>query len=280
MITKSKATITSQTGPLAVTVFDNIEAKKVLVIASATGVKQEFYKKFALFLAEHKITVLTFDYAGIGQSLTTSIKVLKHNAADWGNKDLESIFQYVKKNFAAYEKYVLGHSIGGQLLGMAPSIVDFNKIILIASQSGYWRYWKGFGQVKMWFNWYVLFPALLNSFGYLPSKKVSGMEDLPKNVANQWRNWGKHKKYIFSELNHSSSLYSRLRLPVTAVSIDDDEFAPKGAADWMAAQYSTANKKFMHLIPKDFDTHKIGHFGLFKSKFQNSVWKILVKEVV
>jgi len=151
-----------------------------------------------------------------------------------------------------------------------------DKIVLVAAQSGNWRFWEGRAKARMWFNWYVLFPVLLGLFGYLPSKRFSGMENLPKHVANQWRSWGKHREYLMSDPTLGETYFGEITTPITAFSIDDDDFAPKIAADWMTAQYSRADKKSVHLRPSDFETHAIGHFGIFKDKFKGSIWTKLL----
>lgn len=46
------------------------ENRSVLIIASATGVKQEFCKKNAEYISGYGTTVITFDYYGIIASLT------------------------------------------------------------------------------------------------------------------------------------------------------------------------------------------------------------------
>ena len=153
-----------------------------------------------------------------------------------------------------------------------------DKVILVASQSGYWKFWKGRDRVRMWFNWHVLFPTMLGLFGYLPSRKISGMEDLPKNVANQWRNWGKNENYLFDDETVGEVFYDKVNCDVTAFSIDDDELAPKESVDWMTSKFSSASVKPIHLVPQNFDTKKIGHFGLFKEKFRESVWKVFLEE--
>ena len=55
------------------------EKNTVLIISSATGVKQSFYKKFAEFVSANGITVITFDYSGIGLSLKKPIKQIKND---------------------------------------------------------------------------------------------------------------------------------------------------------------------------------------------------------
>ena len=264
---------------LSATLFDDNNSETVLIIASATGVKQEYYSKFARYLENNGITVITFDYNGIGRSLKKPIKEIQTNAADWGRKDIESIIQFVIHNYPQSKKVILGHSIGGQLIGLAKSSKQLDKVILVATQSGYWKYWRGFARFKMWLNWYVLFPFLINIFGYLKSKKISGMENLPKNVANQWRNWGKNHNYIFGDNSIKETYYEELETNVTAYSIDDDDFAPKEAVEWMANRYKNAKRKSVHLNPSDFQAKKIGHFGVFKEGFKNSIWIEILAEI-
>ncbi|WP_047247387.1 alpha/beta hydrolase family protein [Maribacter thermophilus] len=271
--------IEHNSGTLSATLFDDKRSETVLIIASATGVKQEFYLKFAKYLENKGITVITFDYNGIGRSLKKPIKELQTNAADWGRNDLESIIRYVINNYPSSKKVILGHSIGGQLIGLAESSYKLDKVILVAAQSGYWKYWKGIERIKMWFNWYILFPILLKTFGYLKSKRISGMENLPKNVAEQWRNWGKHKDYIFSDKSIKETFYQTIEADMTAYSIDDDNFAPKEAVQWMTDKYKNAKRKSVHLNPIDFKAGKIGHFGMFKEHFKNTIWPQILNEI-
>ena len=264
---------------LSATLFDNNSSETVLIIASATGVKQEYYIKFAEFAESNGITVITFDYNGIGHSLKKPIKELKTNAADWGRNDLESIIQYVINNYPKSKKVIIGHSIGGQLIGLAKSSNILDKIVLVAAQSGYWKYWKGIERIKMWLNWYFLFPVITLIFGYLKSEKISGMENLPKNVADQWRNWGKKRDYIFSDMSINETFYETIKTNITAYSIDDDDFAPKEAVQWMTEKYKNAKRKSIHLNPTDFQTNKIGHFGIFKDHFKNTIWTHILSEI-
>ena len=173
----SEIEITSESEVLSASVFEGNKQEIVLIIASATGVKQSYYHKFAQFVASQGITVITFDYTGIGRSLRKSLKTLENNAADWGSKDLESVIQYALENYPKARKVLLGHSIGGQLVGLAKSSEQLDKIILVAAQSGFWKLWNGVGKIRMWFNWYILFPVVLGLFGYLNSKKINGMEN-------------------------------------------------------------------------------------------------------
>ena len=265
--------------PLSATLFEVAGSNTVLIISSATGVKQAYYQKFAQYAADRGITVITFDYQSIGGSRNKPVKDYQIEAADWSRNDLEGVIQYVMSHYPDARKVILGHSIGGQLIGLAKSAPLMDQLVLVAAQSGYWKYWKGFGKVKMWFNWYVLFPAVLWAFGYLKAKQFSSMENLPYHVANQWRNWGKHVNYLMSDPSITEKFYHHIQADLTAFSIDDDDLAPRGAVQWMTSQYRNASSKSIHLKPEDFQTNKIGHFGVFKEKFQETIWPLLLKEV-
>ena len=63
------------------------QIKGAVLIGPATGIKRQFYKPFAEFLAENDFAVLSYDNRGIGGSLHGDIK--KHSASlqCWGLLD-------------------------------------------------------------------------------------------------------------------------------------------------------------------------------------------------
>ena len=72
-----KIEIKSNSEILSATFFEGVHNDTILIMASATGVKQEYYQKFAQFIANNGISVLTFDYTGIGRSLKKPVKNLR-----------------------------------------------------------------------------------------------------------------------------------------------------------------------------------------------------------
>ena len=275
----SEIEITSESEVLSASVFEGNKQEIVLIIASATGVKQSYYHKFAQFVASQGITVITFDYTGIGRSLRKSLKTLENNAADWGSKDLESVIQYALENYPKARKVLLGHSIGGQLVGLAKSSEQLDKIILVAAQSGFWKLWNGVGKIRMWFNWYILFPVVLGLFGYLNSKKINGMENLPRGVAKQWSSWSKSPNYLLDDPSIEATHYHKVSVKVTAYSIEDDAYAPKEAVQWITDQFKNATTKSVVIRPIDFQVSKIGHFGVFKDRFSHTIWPKILHEI-
>ncbi len=100
-----------------------------------------------------------------------------------------------------------------------------------------------------------------------------------KNVANQWRNWGKNPDYIQSDKSIDFKYYDNIELDISAFSIEDDDFAPKKAVEWMTSQYRNSKIKFNNLKPTDFGVKRIGHFGVFKETFKTNIWRMLLNEI-
>ncbi len=254
-------------------------ADKIIIIAPATGVLQSFYKNIAGFFRENNITTITFDYSGIGRSLHGTIKNESSCLGTWGNRDLEAVIRHATENFPGHKIILLGHSIGGQLIGLAPSSGRAAKIILIGAQSGYWKYWKGLSRIRMWAYWFLLVPVLTKLFGYFPSKKFSRMENIPKNAAQQWAKWCRSREYLFADIPRTNLYFDKTACELTAIRMSDDFFAPKEAVEWLTAKYSNARIKDIYLSPASFNVLTIGHFSLFTEKFRDSIWDLLLKEI-
>ncbi|HHL31427.1 MAG TPA: alpha/beta fold hydrolase [Oceanospirillales bacterium] len=277
----NKVNLTTDLGyPIAVNEFLPANKPKACVlIASATGVKQTLYCKFSQFLAEQGYAVYTFDYGGIGESKTTSLKAFDTSASNWSNNDLEAVIQHSKKRHGDMKLMLIGHSIGGQLIGINPSAKNVDGILLVAAQTGYWPLWKGSEKIKMFLVWYFLMPTLTRLFGYFPGKSIGSSEDLPKAMALEWRKWCVSPNYLFDHNPHASDLYNAIKCPIHSFSAEDDNFAPKVTVDWLTEKYNNADKVRIHLVPKEIGADKIGHFGYFRSKNKGIIWNLLLKHL-
>ncbi|CAL2065232.1 alpha/beta fold hydrolase [Tenacibaculum sp. 190524A05c] len=258
---------------LSLTKYSPIDSNnKVVIICSATGVLQGYYQNFATFLSSKGRTVYTFDYAGIGGSKKENLKDFDVSLTNWAVNDINSVLNFIKENHPQSQIDCVCHSIGGQILGLTPSNKYITNILLVASQSGYFKFWKGFGKLEMFFNWHILFPVLTSLFGYLPSKKITGMENLPKSMAQEFASWGRKRNYLFHYKKKEELYHHQLNGKITSYSTDNDHFAPRKAIDWMTKKYFNAKITRKHLVPKEYNVKTIGHFGFFKSKFKDSLW--------
>ncbi len=178
--------------------FSKTLCTHALVISSATGVLQKYYSHFASFCASKGIVVYTFDYSGIGKSISSTTELKNHsgNLKNWGQQDQASIVALVRKEYPDAVLTLMTHSIGGQILGFNTNHHLLDKVIMVASQSGYWKDFKGFHGFKMWSFWHFLIPVFTPLFGYFPAKKLGLFENLPSKVVYEWASWGKKKEYM------------------------------------------------------------------------------------
>ncbi|UOB16536.1 alpha/beta hydrolase family protein [Abyssalbus ytuae] len=248
-----------------------------IVISSATGVLQKYYKKMARHFAAAGYTVYTFDYSGIGKS-GSDIKSLKKNTNtlhEWGSIDQASVVYLAKEENPVNKITLITHSVGGQVLGFNPHYHLIDNAVTVASQSGYWKYFTGIHLPKMWLFWHGLIPLLTPVYGYFPAKRLGLFENLPKKMVYEWAKWGKHTDYIMGFYNEDTTYFHKLTIPIMVLSFPKDTYAPKKSVDWLADQFKNAKVDRKHIIPAESGLDEIGHFGFFRDKFAGSLWKML-----
>lgn len=244
----------------------------VVIINPATGVKQYFYSHFAEFLACQGFHVYTYDYRGIGDSRSKSIKELDASLIHWGELDQTAIIRYVKKRHPASSITVLGHSIGGQFIGLSPLASEIDNFVLIAAQTPYWKHYHGMMRIKVWSLWHLMIPALTTVCGYFPSRKIGLFENLPASAARQWASWGKTRHYLFHDFPERRKTYSSLTQPALAYSFSDDTFAPPDAVNDLLGFYKGLKIEHRHITPGELSRKSIGHFSFFRKEMKQIFW--------
>lgn len=243
----------------------------VIVLCPAMGVKQNFYKDFALFMAEQGWVIYTMDYSGMGASVKESVKSCTADLVDWA-EGIQAVATAAKQAYEGLPLFAVTHSVGGQLLALTEAASDWAAIVTVASQSGYWKHWSGKHLFRMWFFWHALLPGLATLLGYFPAKKLGLFEDLPQAVALQWSRWGRHPLYL--KRDFPTAYFSKITCPIRAYSFsDDEEFAPKSAVDWLHNQFEYAPVERIHIEPKEVHLKKIGHFNFFRTSMKSVFWE-------
>ena len=253
---------------------------RVLIIGSAFGVPYQYYKHIAGFLAEQGMAVLVFDYRGISHSkhgnMSTNQILMQH----WGQLDLEAAIQFIQSQYQPKKISYLGHSAGGQIIGLAPSSHTFDKIIIAASGVGAWRLWPGVQKYALAAIWYLVFPVVMAfQFGDFFKSRFLGPIPVPKTAVKQWLTWARSRDYLFTpEHGLELSGYKRIDADILGITISDDWYAPKEARDGLLKHYPNANKEVLNISPKSLERKSIGHFGLFKKKqeIKDGIWQPIV----
>lgn len=172
------------------------EPERVVIVAAATGVKQAFYEPYARYLAKNKCAVISFDYRGIGRSLKTPLKQVKATIRDWGREDYPAVIDFARAQFPGKKLQIVGHSVGGQLVGMLEHTDRIDAVITVAAQHGYWRLFPWRQALTYGFFWYVVMPLLARLYGYFPSGRFKLGENLPKGVALEWARFARSRHYM------------------------------------------------------------------------------------
>jgi predicted alpha/beta hydrolase len=258
-------------------------SKGLLLILSGTGILQRFYRKFSLFAASQGFIVLTLDFRGVGRSRPKSLIGFKAKLRDWGQFDIGGAIEYLHQYRSELPLYALGHSMGGQQLGLAPNHQLVSGAMLVASSTAYWR---GFARPYAYLAaaiWFVLLPVATTLFGYAPAKRFGQGEDLPKGVAFEFFRWCKHPSYISAFFETGSGLKSQqsaiksfhadVCFPIRALGFTDDEIATKSTVPQLLSFYKNAPHEVQWYSPESLGEKTIGHLGFFKKIGETYFWK-------
>lgn len=260
--------------PLAATLFEPTEPPTgIVVINSAVGVKQTYYIRFARFLAEQGFRVVTYDYRGIGRSAPMRLRGFEARMRDWGQKDLPGVLEWCRKNAGADRIFVVGHSVGGQILGLAPNNDIVRGLVAVCSQHTWWRLWPARKQPGFALLWFVLLPAITRALGYFPSTRFRLGENLPRGVALEWAQWARCPTHTIGAIGEEvREGYEGFSGSILAFSFADDTFAPRKAVQHLLDVYRAAEKHHRHVSPTDIG-RPIGHFGFFREELREPLWR-------
>ena len=242
-----------------------------LLISSATGMLRKFYAAFSKHFASRGYTVLTFDYWGIGDSGGSPEELKKNgcNLIHWGANDQAGAVRFLKSLHPENNLSLVTHSIGGQICGFNPEHPDIDRILMVASQTGYWGLFRGWHKFKMWWFWHGMIPLLSPLYGYFPARHLGLFENLPREMAYQWSRWGKQPDYMMA-FRDDHYLFESLKMPILSLSFPADPLAPPATVDWLAQQYPNAEVTRVHYTREG---NHPGHFGYFRPKFEKTLWE-------
>lgn len=251
----------------------SVAMKGGVIINSATGVKQTYYGSFAEHLASKGYAVITYDYRGIGESRNLSYRNAKVSMSAWGEQDFAAVIDCAVALYPDTSWHCVGHSVGGQIIGLASNNDQLSSAYNVAAQSGNWRFWPAKFKYKLVPTWYVLIPVLSRLLGYFPGSIIGG-EHLPKHVALEWARWCRNKEYICDEKGRPyRPHFHQLTVPMHFLVVDDDQaFAPEAAVLALASFYESAKTEVSKTTKQERQNTFLGHFGFFRKAHQETLW--------
>lgn len=259
---------------------EKAEVKGSVLLVAAMGVSQGYYEPFAGWLADQGYCVATFDYRGVGRSRTGSLRGYRADLFDWA-ADCGALVEALTNRAPGLPFYWIGHSLGGQILPFVANRDRIAKVVTIASGSGYWLENSPPTLRRAWWLWFFVVPLALPLFGYFPGRKLRKVGDLPKGVMAQWRRWCLNREYAVGvEGEGARQAFAEVRTPIVALSFADDEMMSLRNTESLHGFYRNAPKTMKRLAPQDIDEPRIGHFGFFRTRFRESLWRrVLLPEL-
>ena len=245
--------------------------KANIVLASATGVPQAFYRRFAEYATQFGYQVLTFDYRGVAQSAPKQLKGFKMSYLDWGTLDLAAAIDFLAQD--PIPLFMVGHSYGGQALGLAPNHAKVTAMYCFGTGAGWHGYMPFKEKMKVQVIWNIIFPPMVAVTGYLPWSKLNMGADLPIGVYQQWRKWCKNPTYFFADPEQHALIaqYAQVKTPIYAVSALDDDWALPNSRHAFMQHYRQAPMQFINISASDYGLKEIGHMGYFR-KGSEKIW--------
>lgn len=257
--------------------------RPVVIVNAATSVRCGYYARFAAFLHRHGHDVVIYDYRGIGESRPASLRGFLGGWLDWGRLDVEAALRYAMHDFPGQPIQVVAHSVGGLLIGLAPSSHRIERIFTMGAQYAYWRDYAEGKRLGMLVKWHGIMPLLTALCGYFPGKRLGWLEDTPREVVQDWiaphaRFEGAYRTGARTLLSESRAAlaegFAAVHAPTLAVGVTDDEFGTVAAIQRLLAYYRNSPSLHLHLPPAWAASERIGHFAFFHGRFEPTLWQI------
>ena len=277
---KSIELLTEDNYALSVHLFEPKNSnQKLLLINSATGVKQQIYFSFAQFFTEQGFTVITYDYRGIGLSKPKEMKGFKASMRMWGTEDYKTITQYIRSDFSNHQKFCLGHSLGALILGMNEDSKMFEEFIFVGTQNAFVGNLKFKTKIEAYLGFGIAQPLSTKLLGYFPGNWFGLGESLPSGSAFDWRTLILNKRSTNKLLDKVRDFSKDLSQKVFVIRAEDDAWlTEKGVRSLLEDTYPNMRPIYRLIKTSESERNEIGHINFFRS-YNKKLWNIILKEL-
>jgi predicted alpha/beta hydrolase len=246
-----------------------------LVIASALGVPRRLYASFAAACAVRGLATFIFDYRGIGDS-AEGVRGAKLRMQDWGTFDIDAVLAHAQIAVPGVRRLYLGHSCGGQLIGLAPRSEALDAAVFVAASAPRANVYPWPDRGLLMAMWHVALPLLAIGRDYLPGRGRTSAAPFPSGVSREWAAWASSAHYLFDPKHGiDTRRYAQLSLPILSLGFDDDRYAPPAAIDALLAHFPRAAIERRRVTAREAGA-KLGHFGFFRSSVGARLWPAVI----
>jgi predicted alpha/beta hydrolase len=251
-----------------------------VLICPATGITKQFYNSFASWLSEQGYDVLVFDFRGIGDSLHGPLSKSTASIVQWGQLDIPAAVDALLQKTSAAQVILLGHSAGGQLLGIVPNYEKVAKVVAVSGSTGHVKGLKGRTKILAPLMFKGIFPIARYTLGYGPTHAIGMGENLPKDVAREWAQFCSKPGYVMNAIGKTvhKDFHHEIQAPITALWSSDDEIATRANVKDLLRMYPNASTAMIELKPSEYGHKGIGHMLMFKKSHQN-LWPVIKQQL-
>jgi predicted alpha/beta hydrolase len=255
--------------------FSATRRRGAIVMNGATGFPQSFYFKFAQYIAERGYDVLSYDYRGMGISASGDPSAETARMSDWGLFDMRAALEAAAQRAGSLPVATVGHSIGGQFLGLLRNHGLARVHVQIATSTGYWRWEAAPFKYLAWWVWRVHGPLMLALKGHVPTGGGWAGLPLPRGIYEEWRRWCLRPDHFGPDLATylSDNCFSEIRAPLLTVGFTDDPIATRRTVEAINRFFPKVQRESRWYSPADAGSKRIGHEGFFSSKHRDSLWR-------
>jgi predicted alpha/beta hydrolase len=268
---------------LGATLFLPRGAKRhAVLINSATAVPRKIYRGFAGYLARRGFAVLTYDYRGTGDSRQKalvgynqpkSLVDFKASMSDWAELDATAAVAWMRERYHNLPLNYVGHSFGGQALGLLSNNSEISRALLIAAQAGYWKLMASPERYRVFALLNFVGAPLTRLLGYAPAWGGLG-EDLPKGVFEQWVKWVMSPRYLFDDPDLPAlSNFANYQGALRSLCLADDPWATRPAVELLCSGFTSTTPEILTISPADAGATRIGHLGFFRPEHRDTLWR-------
>jgi predicted alpha/beta hydrolase len=252
--------------------------KGVIVLNAATGFPQTFYFKLAAYAAGRGYDVLTYDYRGMGLSAPADLSAEDARMSDWGLNDMRAALDAGAERAQGQPVATIGHSVGGQFIGLLANHARASAHVQIATSVGYWPWERAPFKYLAWWFWRVHGPLMIALKGFVPTGGGWAGLPLPRGVYEEWRRWCLRPGHFGPDLQTylSDHYFSDIRAPLLSVGFTDDPIATPRTVAELDKFYPNADRESRWYSPADAGSKRIGHEGFFASRHRDTLWRPVI----
>lgn len=217
-------------------------ARAVLLLLPALGVRASFYRKLANGLAEHGIASIVMEQRGNGESIYRPGDGSSFSLWNYLDEDITFVTTWCKSAFENIPLFIGGHSLGGHMASLAVAAAPTNYAGVVHLACGF-PYFRDFSTPASSFVRIMIaaIPFVTRIMGYFPGKWFGFGGREYGGLMLDWREWARSGSYDIPGFENAGNGIAAYDGPIISVAFDRDHMAPDKAVDRSLAAYKSAN---------------------------------------